>query len=235
MDARGLVVGISLLAMATAHCATPPKPEDEADEGPIEEAQLDLTVDSVDVIHGALRLRATMVDGAADVSVTLGGDCERREAGGGLSTASTLTWTLGDGDLADALGCGLAVRANVRSGGRYVSKLAQLAIAVEVTRSADGPGSESSTKAPSAQDDSLPDIPPLELAHSLLLRQIALVGASLVRGLARGQRRPARARGARVIGGHLRSRIVSSSRWKTTPYSAGTRARTSGGGHHMST
>jgi hypothetical protein len=68
------------------------------------------------------------------VSVRLGGDCEHREVGGGLSTLSTLVWSLGDRDVAAAIGCGLVVRARVRDGSaRIVNKVADVDLAVDVS------------------------------------------------------------------------------------------------------
>ena len=62
----------------------------------------------------------------------LGGDCEHREVGGGLSTPSTLVWSLGDDDVADAIGCGLVVRARVRDGARHVNKVVELGVTVDM-------------------------------------------------------------------------------------------------------
>ena len=90
-------------------------------------------VDSLDVIHGALRIVATMADGSADVSVVLGGTCEHREVGGGVSTATTLVWALEERDVAEAIDCSLTVHARAREGGQPVDKVADLAVAVELT------------------------------------------------------------------------------------------------------
>ena len=49
-----------------------------------------------------------------------------------MSTLSTLVWALGDNDVAEALSCGLVVRARVRDGVLYVNKLAELAVTVDV-------------------------------------------------------------------------------------------------------
>jgi hypothetical protein len=114
-------------------CAAPTGPDDPAEEAPAEDQPLDMTVDSLDIAHGALRLSATMVDGAADVSVRLGGDCEHREIGGGVSTRATLVWSLGDSEVAEAIGCGLSVRARVRGGPRPVNKVAELDVAIDVS------------------------------------------------------------------------------------------------------
>jgi hypothetical protein len=129
MHARGLLATVSVVG-AMGGCAA--GADDPSEQAPDEEQPLDLTVESLDIAHGALRVSATMVDGAADVSVRLGGDCEHREVGGGLSTLSTLVWSLGDNDVAEAIRCGLVVRARVRDGTRYLSKVAELAVAVDV-------------------------------------------------------------------------------------------------------
>ena len=103
------------------------RPEEQEDREP-----LTITVDAVDLFHGALRMIATMDDGAADVTVRLG-DCDHRPVGGGVSTLSTLVWSFGDKDLADAIGCGLHVRARARDGTGYVSKVADLPVGLDVS------------------------------------------------------------------------------------------------------
>ncbi len=128
MNVRGALAAVSLLVGALG-CTAPAG--EESSEEPEEEVPLDITVDSVAVVHGALRITATMVDGAADVSVRLAG-CDHREVGGGISTASALVWSLGDSDLAASIGCHLLVRAHVRESGRPVSKVAELGVGVGV-------------------------------------------------------------------------------------------------------
>jgi hypothetical protein len=129
-----------------------PVPEDR--EPTVEpEVPLDLSVDRVDVVHGALRLHATMIDGAADVWTTLGGDCEPRETGGGVSTLSTLVWTLGENELADVLACGLVVHARVIVGPRRVIKAAALTVTPDVVDSRgqgadEGPALQETTSSP---------------------------------------------------------------------------------------
>jgi hypothetical protein len=133
MNARGLALGASLLLATTVHCGTPDDEVGEPDDPPLEDAPLDLQVDAVDVVHGALRVRATMTGGSPDVSVALGGSCEAREVGAGLSTATTLTWTLGENDVVDAIDCGLVVRATVHVGRRTGNRLAPLGVSVSLT------------------------------------------------------------------------------------------------------
>src|SRR5262249_35592672 len=128
MNARGLALGASLLLATTACCATPDDEVGEPDDPPLEDAPLDLQGDAVDVVHGALRVRATMTDGSPDVSVALGGGCEAREVGAGLSTATTLTWRLGENDVVDAIDCGLVVRAKVHVGRRTGNRVAPLGV-----------------------------------------------------------------------------------------------------------
>jgi hypothetical protein len=128
MGTRSLAACAALLLAAITSCVDGAETAQGA--APPQDVPLELTVDSVDVVHGALRLIATMVDGAADVRVTLGGDCERREVGGGFSTVSTFIWALGADDVADAIGCGLAVQTHVRTATRTVTKVAELAVNV---------------------------------------------------------------------------------------------------------
>jgi len=131
MGVRGSLATLSLVGVMSA-CAAPAGEGDPWEETPDKDEPLDVTVDSLDVVHGALRVSATMVDGAADVSVRLGGDCEHREVGGGLSTLSTFVWAIGDNDVAEAIGCGFLVRARVRDGARHVNKVAELAVTIDV-------------------------------------------------------------------------------------------------------
>jgi hypothetical protein len=151
MNVLGSLATASLLVCAMG-CA--PVGEDEPpEETPAEDQPLDVTVDSLDVVHGALRLQATMVDGAADVSVRLGGDCAHREIGGGLSTRSTLVWLLRDDDLVEAMACGLVVRARARESSRYVNRVAELPVTVDVAAlegetADDGPELQSVTMSP---------------------------------------------------------------------------------------
>ena len=141
MNARGLFAALGAIAWlggfgvviaGSAGCMAPPDNDDESqalqeEEDP--EEPLDLTIDALDVVHGSLRIIATMTDGAADVSVRLGGDCEHHEVGGGISTPSTFVWAFSEDDVADALECGLEVRARARDGDTFVSKVATLDVA----------------------------------------------------------------------------------------------------------
>jgi hypothetical protein len=137
MDVRRSLATVSLIVGALGGCATRPGEPDLSEEPPAEDQPLDIAVDSLDIVHGALRLSATMVDGAADLSVRLGGTCEHREVGGGLSTRSTLVWSLSDHDVAEAIGCGLLVRTHVRDPTRYVNKVAELEVTVEMAADVD--------------------------------------------------------------------------------------------------
>jgi hypothetical protein len=195
MNARGLALRASLLLATTAHCATPEDEAGDPDDTPIEDVPLDLHVDAVDVVHGALRLRATMAGGSADVSVTLGGRCEGREVGGGWSTATGLSWTLGETEVADAIDCGLRVRATVRAGRRTATRVAPLGLSVQLTTATEVEGD--STEAPAEQDapEGTPQdppsqddgrepvaattVPPTDLARALLLhRRVVVDGAA---------------------------------------------------------
>jgi hypothetical protein len=169
----------AVLFAATSACASPGA-EGETDEEPEREVPLELAVDSVDIVHGALRVIATMTDGSADVSVRLGGDCDQHETGGGLSTTSTLAWTFGEDDLADAIDCGLVVRARVRTGRRYVTKRTDLAVSASVTPSAAEPtdSTEEDTPAHSSQSTSFETI---DLARAALLgRNLIVDGVACV-------------------------------------------------------
>jgi hypothetical protein len=150
MNARGLALRASLLLATTAHCATPDDEGGDPDDPPVEDAPLDMQVDAVDVVHGALRLRATMADGGPDVSVSLGGTCEPREVGAGLSTATAFTWTLGEKDVVGAIDCGLLVRATVRVGRHTAHRVAALGVSVSLTPPATQV--EGSTEEPTEQE-----------------------------------------------------------------------------------
>jgi hypothetical protein len=146
MNVRGALAAATLLVGALGGCATPAGEDDASPDAPEEEQPLDLTVDSVDVVHGALRISATMVDGAADVSVRLAG-CDQTAVGGGLATPSMLVWSLADSDLAAAIHCQLLVRARVRDGARYLRKVAELGVDIGVAPEDD----ESAPDAPQVQ------------------------------------------------------------------------------------
>lgn len=172
MDVRGSLATAWLLMIPLGGCAAPTAEEAAPQEAPVAEEPLDMTVEALDVVHGALRLSVTMVDGAADVSVRLAGPCEKREIGGGLSTRSTLVWSLGDGDLAEAIRCGLLLRARVREGVRAVDRIAELGVAVDVS-AAEG---ENSDEGPQVQAVSTSD-----LGVSLVFTQVGR-SARLVAG-----------------------------------------------------
>jgi hypothetical protein len=136
---RRSIATVSVIVGALGGCATGPGEHGSSGETPADDQPLDLAIDALDIVHGALRLTATMVDGAADLSVRLGGSCEHREVGGGLSTPSTLVWSLGDSEVAEAIGCGLAVRARLRDRDGSVNKVANLDVTVDVAAEADNP------------------------------------------------------------------------------------------------
>jgi hypothetical protein len=95
MEYRGLAAGPLVLLVARVGCASRAiDPTEDVRPGTEErEVPLDLNVDRVDVVHGALRLSATMRDGSADVSISLWASCPPREVGGGIATPSGLVWT----------------------------------------------------------------------------------------------------------------------------------------------
>jgi hypothetical protein len=127
-----------------------PRPADRSDDEPpakTEEEPLDLTIDRVDLSHGVLRLKATMNDGSADVSILLGTACEPRELGGGLATASSLVWSLAEDDLAGALGCDILVVARASTSTGTVLKTAPVPVGVEMASS----GSDEAAQPPDVQ------------------------------------------------------------------------------------
>lgn len=148
MAVRGSLAAAMCCAALTG-CGDPGDLGTPGDDPPELDEPLDLSVDSLDIAHGALRLAATMVDGAADVSVRLGGDCDPREVGGGVSTLSAFVWSFGDADVADAIACGLRVRARAHEGPRRVNKLADLAVAIDVQQ-AESDGAETAPQLQSA-------------------------------------------------------------------------------------
>jgi hypothetical protein len=158
MDVRGCIAALCAGLCAASGCAAPTGPEEPPPEL-VRQEVMDVNVDSLDVIHGALRIVATMADGSADASVALGGRCVHREVGGGVSTATTLVWALEEREVADAIDCGLTVHARTREDGQPVDKVADLAVAVELTSSE-----------PDAAGDSppAPALAGIEVAQSVL-------------------------------------------------------------------
>jgi hypothetical protein len=173
MNARGSLVAW-LAAGMLAGCAAPAG-EEPSGEAPAPDEVLELSVDSVDVVHGALRIAATMVGGSADVSVRLGGECEHRDVGGGLATPSALVWSFGDGDVAEAIGCGLVVRAHARDGGRKVDRVAELAVQVDV-----GTGESGDEDAPTLQSIMTATESGIRLAFASVSRSARLTTAGSV-------------------------------------------------------
>lgn len=122
------------ICLATASCAAPTTHammlEAEAPPPEIEEA-LSLSIDTLDVRHGSLRIEASMADGSADVSMWLGTKCETREVGRGFATRSGFAWSLTRDEVARAIECNLVVRVRASSGdGQRVRKIAQLPVSV---------------------------------------------------------------------------------------------------------
>jgi hypothetical protein len=105
------------------------------DEQSLEEEPLDFSVDRVDIARGALRLTATMHEGSADVSISLGAGCARRAVGGGTATPSSLIWAFGADELAGALGCDLLVVARATTPTGHVFKVASVPVVAELALS----------------------------------------------------------------------------------------------------
>jgi hypothetical protein len=167
-----------VLLAATVSCASRTDEGSDSAGEPEEEVPLDLTVDRVDIVHGVLRMSATMVEGSADVRMMRGGACERREIGGGISTRSRLIWALDERELTEALDCGLIVRARVQVERRYVTKTASLSVTADIAASV----TEGSEEAPQ-----LPAISSSSLARSVLARRpLVLNGASIETSLSVG-------------------------------------------------
>lgn len=132
MQGRGSLTAASLVECSLVGCAPPDARDEVPYEAPVVEP-LDVTIDAIDVVHGGLRVRATMVDGAADVSMRLAGDCAHRPVGGGMATRWAIVWSLSTPEVADAISCGLEVHAFGRDGARSVDKVATLGVGVEVS------------------------------------------------------------------------------------------------------
>ncbi len=95
------------------------------------EADLSLTIDRIDVRHGALRISATMEDGSPDVSILLGPTCDSREVGHGIATRVTFTWNLTKDELARAIECSLVVKVRaVDDDGRRIRRQAAVPVGV---------------------------------------------------------------------------------------------------------
>jgi hypothetical protein len=122
----------SLVLCLLCGCAGPTGVDGPDEEPPVPDEALTMTVDAVDLSHGALRFFGTMDDGSADVTVQLGGDCEHREVGGGFATATGFVWSLSDADLTDAIPCNLRVRARTREGTHIVHRVADLTVALDM-------------------------------------------------------------------------------------------------------
>jgi hypothetical protein len=179
MGIRGAAAAVSLAWCAMFGCASPLDGEADREEPPVADEPLDVSVESIDVLHHALRISATMVDGGADVSVRLGGRCAHREIGGGTSTRSTFVWRLGEADLAGVIECGLLVVALVRDGGRILKKTAELEVAAELR-----PESDSTEAQDDGEEEANPDVGsaattvPIEIAQSLLGRRPLVIGGT---------------------------------------------------------
>lgn len=161
---------------ATAHCAmaatgSPGDPE----SAPEDEVPLELSVSGADIVHGGLRVRATMQEGSADLAIVLGSDCEHREVGGGITTPSAFAWIFGPDDLAAALRCNLIVIAHTRDATGPHRKTASLPVDAEVVSlEDDGVSDAGEVSAPVAE------MAVEEIASSFLSgRPMRIGGASL--------------------------------------------------------
>jgi|HubBroStandDraft_1064217.scaffolds.fasta_scaffold141585_1 hypothetical protein len=168
---RGLTVAALGLFAATMGCAAGGIDEDSTAE-PAADEPLDLTIDRVDVAHGALRLSASMIDGSADVSLSAGPPCGGGELGRGMATRSGFVWALAEDELALALTCDLVVHARVTTAAGLLVKSISLPVAAGVASSSTDETAElqvgSSEFHPSH----------LDLARSVLARRPIMVGGT---------------------------------------------------------
>jgi hypothetical protein len=129
-----------ILGLLAVGCATPSSDETA---GPVEEAieeqDLDLTVETLERSHGALRMTASMREASPDVAFTLGGSCDPDEVGRGLATRVRVVWTFTAEEMERVLECGMDVKARfVQDGPRRVHKKTTLALTPSVAIE-DGP------------------------------------------------------------------------------------------------
>lgn len=141
MGSRGLTAGALALLAATVGCMTG-EGDDEATVETSPEVPLDLTVDQLDIAHGSLRLSATMREGSADVSVTVGKACGSTEIGRGMANRSTFVWALAEDEVALAMKCDLVVRARVLDETGVVVKSVSLSVSPVVAVSGTDQGAE---------------------------------------------------------------------------------------------
>lgn len=164
MGVRAYIAALSVVVWAGSGCAAPAGPEEPPPEV-VRQEPLDLRIESVDVVHGALRIVATMAEGSADVAVVLGGACEHREVGRGVSTARTLVWALEERDVASAIDCDLTVHARAREAGTPIDKVAALTVTAELS----SPGSDTPGEGPAPPLPASIDVAQ-SILHSLPLR-----------------------------------------------------------------
>jgi hypothetical protein len=124
---RGTAAGLFALLAATTNCAGQAVGDEELVSPEVEEP-LDLSVDRVDVVHGALRVAATMAEGSAELSIWLGEGCDPREVGRGMATPSKFVWMFGARELAASLRCGLVVLARATTVTGRVRKVAPVPV-----------------------------------------------------------------------------------------------------------
>ncbi|MBX3192397.1 MAG: hypothetical protein KF819_35730 [Labilithrix sp.] len=126
------LAAIAALCATSLACSAPTN--DEPDEPREIEVALALSIDDVDVRHGAVRIAATMDEGSPDVSMWLGSACEEREVGHGIATHASFTWHLTREELGRAIACNLVVRVRARGDdGARVRKVATVDVGVSFT------------------------------------------------------------------------------------------------------
>jgi hypothetical protein len=150
MPCRGLAAGALALLAATVSCVAGEGDDEGTVQAP-DERPLDLTIDKLDIAHGALRMSATMSEGSADVSLLVGEACGYAEIGRGMANRSTFVWALAEDEVALALKCDLVVRARVVTETGRVVKSAPLSVSSIVGSSGADEGPQLQGTSSSAQ------------------------------------------------------------------------------------
>jgi hypothetical protein len=192
MLCRGLAAGALALLAATVGCVAGEGDDEATVEAP-EELPLDLTIDKLDIAHGALRLSATMSEGSADVSLLLGEACGSAEVGRGMANRSTFVWALAEDEVALAMKCDLVVRARVVTETGMLVKAASLSVLPLVGSSSDDEGPQLQGTSSSTEGITLAfgsgelAISHSDFAHAIVLqRPLVFEGASFPTSLSVG-------------------------------------------------
>jgi|SRR5580658_1817182 hypothetical protein len=192
MRCRGLAAGALAHLAATVSCMAGEGGDEATVEAP-KEPPLDLTIDKLDIAHGALRMSATMREGSADVSLLVGEACGSAEIGRGMANRSTFVWALAEDELALAIKCDLVVRARVLTETGMVVKAASLFVSPIVGSSGADEGPQLQATSSSAEGITLAfgsgelAISQLDFARAVVLqRPFLFEGASFPASLSVG-------------------------------------------------